>query len=107
MQAGRSGGAVAWKEIASSGSVASSGGGRRLWRKSQRVWRRSKARRQQVRSSGGGSKLWKRSKALWRTPEALKEIEGSGCSKHEALETAGGSGDGWRLWRRSKARRQQ
>jgi hypothetical protein len=79
MQAGRSGGAVAWKEITSSG------GGRRVWRRSKvestiggkhealetvgsgggrKLWRRSKARRQQARSFGGGRKLWKWSKSL-------------------------------------------
>jgi hypothetical protein len=66
MQAGRSGGAVAWKEIACSGVVASSGGGRRLWRRSK----------------------------------ALEEVEGSGGSKHKALETAVSSGGGRKHWRR-------
>jgi hypothetical protein len=64
MEAGRSGAAVAWKEIASSGGVASLCG---------------------------------------RQSKGLEEVEGSGGSQHEALETAGSSGGGRKLWRREEA----
>jgi hypothetical protein len=52
-----------------------------------------------VGSSAGG---WRRSKALEEVSEALKEVEGSGGSQHEASETAESSEGGRRLWRRSQ-----
>jgi hypothetical protein len=60
MQAGRSGGAVAWKEIASSRAAASSGGGRKLFGAG---WRLSKAL-EAVEGFGDSTKLWRRSKGL-------------------------------------------
>ena len=36
---------------------------------------------------------------VWRQSKALEEVEGSGGSKHEALEAAGSSGGGRELWK--------
>jgi hypothetical protein len=59
-------------------------------------------RRQPARSSGDSRKLWRRKGALEEVSEALEEVEGSGGSQHEVLETTGSSGDGGKVRRRSK-----
>jgi hypothetical protein len=49
------------------------------------VWRRSKA------PEAASTKLWRRLEAVEEVEGALEEVEDSGGSQHEALETTGSS----------------
>jgi hypothetical protein len=63
------------------GDSGSSGGGRRVWRRSEALEEVEGSGGSTARSSGEGTKLWRR---------------------HEALEVVEGSGGGQRVGRRSK-----
>jgi hypothetical protein len=93
MQVSRQGGleeAVAWKEIASSG------GSRRVWRRSEGLEQVEGSGSSTGRSSGGDRRLWRRS-------ESLEAVRGSGGGQRLRRQSAPSSGDGKKLWRQQEA----